>query len=88
MFPKCLAFSRNFGKILEVCTRSGLGAESIEASDLIKNIVQKSMETSYSLEIFLNYEKIWLWEANLNKDLRNYNGLLQIFSKSKLNQEA
>ena len=43
------------------------------------------METSHFFQIFINYEKIWFSEANLNKNESNFDGLLKIFSKSILN---
>ena len=40
--------------------RGGLGAELPEANEIIKNLVEKSMETGKLLKIFMNYETIFL----------------------------
>ena len=53
-------------KILEICVCNGSGGGAPEASECIKRLVEKSMETS---KFFENFHKLWenflFSEANL-----------------------
>ena len=51
---------RKFGKYAFV---GGSGAEPPEASEIIKNLVEKSMETCKLLKTFMNSERIFLLET-------------------------
>ena len=45
-----------------------MGAEPPEASDIIKNLVEKSMETCKLVTIFMSCERIFPWKKpNLKK---------------------
>ena len=62
-FEIFLQFYRNFRenlgkiqKILEICICKGFGGQTPEAREIIKKLVEKSMETCKCLKIFMNYE--------------------------------
>ena len=52
-------FREKFRKFWKYACRGGSGAEPSEASEIIKNIVEKSMETCILLKIFINYESMY-----------------------------
>ena len=51
-----------FSKVLEICNCRGLGGGAPEASEIIKNLVEKSTETCDFLKIFMNYEQHFLFK--------------------------
>ena len=55
-FEKILKFYRNFrenlGKFFEICTIGDYGCGAPEAREIIKNLVEKSMETGNFFENF------------------------------------
>ena len=62
------------------------GAKPSEASGIIKNLVEKSMETCKILKIFMNYESIFIIsKANFNNNKGEVGGLLEIINNSKRN---
>ena len=78
-------FGENLGKISKYSFIRGSGAEAFEARDFIKKLSQ----SNGNLVFFENFHKLskktWFVEANLNKNYSNFDGILQIFSKSIIN---
>ena len=52
-------FLRKFRKFWKYAFVGGSGAEPPGPSEIIKNLVEKSMETCKRLKIFMNYESIF-----------------------------
>ena len=56
-------FREKFRKFREYAFVGGSGAEPIEASEIIKKLVEKSMETCKILKIFMNHLSIFYFKS-------------------------
>ena len=70
-------FRENCAKNIGICIYMGSVAELPEATDFLKKLVEKSMETFNFLKVVLNYERIFIEEANSNKNRGKVDGLLK-----------
>ena len=70
-------FLENLGKILRKFWKYAFVGGSSEASEIIENLVEKTMETSKHLKIFMNYESIFILKANFINSKGDFGGLLE-----------